>query len=192
MKARLVLVATICVAAVLNACGDPTNIKAQLPTLVDTLSVWALSGSPPSYPSAISIPRRQIVNVSAAASFDVALDINAAGQPVIYPVRLVVSTPGGGRPVGLQKVSGTFETVTAAPRSGYETDSALVVALGETVVVQAPHNIAQEVCQFAISPNLYAKIAVDSVNLASRILYFRLATDPNCGFRSFANGIPTS
>jgi hypothetical protein len=192
MKARLVLVATICVAAVLNACGDPTNIKAQLPTLVDTLSVWALSGSPPSYPSAISIPRRQIVNVSAAASFDVALDINAAGQPVIYPVRLVVSTPGGGRPVGLQKVPGTFETVTAAPRSGYETDSALVVALGETVVVQAPHNIAQEVCQFAISPNLYAKIAVDSVNLASRILYFRLATDPNCGFRSFANGIPTS
>jgi hypothetical protein len=159
---------------------------------VDTLSVWALSGSPPSYPSAISIPRRQIVNVSAAASFDVALDINAAGQPVIYPVRLVVSTPGGGRPVGLQKVPGTFETVTAAPRSGYETDSALVVALGETVVVQAPHNIAQEVCQFAISPNLYAKIAVDSVNLASRILYFRLATDPNCGFRSFANGIPTS
>jgi hypothetical protein len=107
-------------------------------------------------------------------------------------VRLVVSTPGGGRPVGLQKVPGTFETVTAAPRSGYETDSALVVALGETVVVQAPHNIAQEVCQFAISPNLYAKIAVDSVNLASRILYFRLATDPNCGFRSFANGIPTS
>jgi hypothetical protein len=192
MKVRLVLVATICVAAVLNACGDPTNIKAQLPTLVDTLSVWALSGSPPSYPSAISIPRRQIVNVSAAASFDVALDINAAGQPVIYPVRLVVSTPGGGRPVGLQKVPGTFETVTAAPRSGYETDSALVVALGETVVVQAPHNIAQEVCQFAISPNLYAKIAVDSVNLASRILYFRLATDPNCGFRSFANGIPTS
>jgi hypothetical protein len=192
MKARLVLVATICVAAVLNACGDPTNIKAQLPTFVDTLSVWALSGSPPSYPSGVSIPGRQIVNVSAAASFDVALDINAAGQPVIYPVRLVVSTPGGGRPVGLQKVPGTFETVTAAPRTGYETDSALVVAPGETVVVEAPHNAAQEVCQFAISPNLYAKIAIDSVNLASRILYFRLATDPNCGFRSFANGIPTS
>jgi hypothetical protein len=193
MKSRLVLVAAIFVAAVLNGCGDPTNIKAQLPTFVDTLSVWALSGTPPTYPSGISVPGRQIVTVNANAGFDVALDLNAAGEPVIYPVRLVVSTPGGsGRPVGLQKVAGTFETVTAAPSTGYETDSALVIGAGETVVVQTPQNGSTEVCQFAISPNLYAKITVDSVNLASRILYFRLATDPNCGFRSFADGIPTS
>jgi hypothetical protein len=192
MKSRLVLLATICVAAVLNGCGDPTNIKAQLPTFVDTLSVWALSGTPPTYPSGVSIPGRQIVTVNANAAFDVALDINSAGQPVIYPVRLVVSTPGGGRPVGLQKVAGTFESVVAAPSTGYETDTALVVTAGETIAVQAPHNASTEVCQFAISPNLYAKITVDSVNLASRILYFRLATDPNCGFRSFADGIPTS
>lgn len=192
MKSRLVLVATICVAAVLNACGDPTNIRAQLPTFVDTLSVWALSGTPPTYPSGISIPGRQVVTVNANAGFDVALDINSAGQPVIYPVRLVVSTPGGGRPVGLQKVAGTFETVEKAPSTGYETDSALVLTTGETVVMETPHNASQEVCQFAISPNLYGKITVDSVNLVSRILYFRLATDPNCGFRSFAVGIPTS
>src|SRR3954471_2808781 len=192
MKARLVLLATICVAAVLNACGDPTNIKAQLPTFVDSLSLWALSGTPPTYPSGISIPGRQVIRVDASASFDVALDINAVGEPVIYPVKLVVSTPGGGRPVGLQKVAGTFEQVTAAPTTGFETDSALVLTLGQTVVIQAPHNGPTELCQFAISPNLYAKITVDSVNLASRVLYFRMATDPNCGFRSFADGIPTS
>jgi hypothetical protein len=192
MKVRLVLLATICVAAVLNACGDPTNIKAQLPTFVDSLSLWALSGTPPTYPSGISIPGRQVIRVDASASFDVALDINAVGEPVIYPVKLVVSTPGGGRPVGLQKVAGTFEQVTAAPTTGFETDSALVLTLGQTVVIQAPHNGPTELCQFAISPNLYAKITVDSVNLASRVLYFRMATDPNCGFRSFADGIPTS
>jgi hypothetical protein len=192
MKVRLVLLATICVAAVLNACGDPTNIKAQLPTFVDSLSLWALSGTPPTYPSGISIPGRQVIRVDASASFDVALDINTAGEPVIYPVRLVVSTPGGGRPVGLQKVAGTFEQVTAAPTTGFETDSALVLSFGQTVVVQTPHNLGSELCQFAISPNLYAKITVDSVNLASRVLYFRMVTDPNCGFRSFAAGIPTS
>jgi hypothetical protein len=192
MKAPLVLLATISVAAVLNACGDPTNITAQLPTFVDSLSVWALSGTPPSYPSGISIPGRQVTRVDASASFDVALDLNASGQPVIYPVKLVVSTPGGGRPIGLQKVTGTFDEVTAAPSTGFETDSALVLNLGETVVVQAPHNGSAEICQFAISPNLYAKITVDSVNLASRVLYFRMASDPNCGFRSFADGIPTS
>jgi hypothetical protein len=192
MKARLVLLATISVAAILNACGDPTNITAQLPTFVDSLSVWALSGTPPSYPSGISIPGRQVVRVDASAAFDVALDINAAGQPIVYPVKLVVSTPGGGRPIGLQKIASPFEEVTAAPTTGFESDTALVLNPGETVVVQTPHNLSGEICQFAISPNLYAKITVDSVNLASRVLYFRMATDPNCGFRSFADGIPTS
>ena len=38
----------------------------------------------------------------------------------------------------------------------------------------------------------FRKIAVDSVNLASRIIYLRMGFDPNCGFRSFATGIPTS
>jgi hypothetical protein len=30
------------------------------------------------------------------------------------------------------------------------------------------------------------------VSLASRTVYLRLGLDPNCGFRSFAEGIPTS
>ena len=75
----------------LNACGDPTSLQASLPTTVDTLSVFALSGTPPTYPSGISILARQTVRVDASALFDVALDINAAGNPVIYPVKLVVS-----------------------------------------------------------------------------------------------------
>jgi hypothetical protein len=32
---------------------------------------------------------------------------------------------------------------------------------------------------------------VDSINTASRTLYLRMGLDPNCGFRSFATGIPT-
>lgn len=192
MKARLAILATVCVVVVLNACGDPTNIRANLPTVVDTLSAWALSGTPPTYPSGISLPGRQAVRVDAFGAFDVAVDINEAGKAVIYPAKLVISIPGGSRPVGLQLIDAAFESVTSAPKTGYETDTALVVMPGQTVVVEAAHNQDQEICRFAISPNLYAKIAVDSVNLASRILYFRMALDPNCGFRSFAEGIPTS
>ena len=65
-------------------------------------------------------------------------------------------------------------------------------APGETVVIQSAHNGDRDICQFALSPYLYAKIAVDSVSLATRTLYLRLGLDPNCGFRSFASGIPTS
>lgn len=192
MKARLALLAAMCSAVVLSACGGPTNLKANLSTSTDSLTVWALSGTPPSYPSGVSLVGRQVVRVDGSASFDVALDIDANGNAVIYPVRLVVSTPGGGRPVGLQKVAGIFDSVTAAPKTGFETDSALVMAPGEVVTIQSPHNQSQDICQFAISPYLYAKIVADSVNLASRTVFIRVGFDPNCGFSSLAVGVPTS
>jgi hypothetical protein len=192
MKARLALLAAMFVVAGLNACGDPTNLQANIPTTVDTLSLFALSGTPPTYPSGIAIVSRQPVRVDGFAVFDVAFDINAAGQAVISPVKLVVITPGGSRPVGLLKVPGTFETVLEAPKSGYELDSSLVLAPGEVVAIQTAHNASGDLCQFAINPNIYAKIAVDSVVLASRTLFLRMGLDLNCGFRSFADGIPTS
>ena len=192
MKARLAVLATLCVVVVLNACGDPTNLQASSFNSVDTLFVFALSGTPPTYPSGVSIVGRSAVRVDGFAGFDVAFDINASGKAVIYPVRLVVTSPGGSRPVGLQKAAGSFETVLEAPSTGYETDSSLVLAPGETVVIQSAHNGTNDICQYALSPYLFAKIAVDSVNLASRTIYLQLGLDPNCGFRSFASGIPTS
>ncbi len=192
MKARLALLATMCVVIVLNACGNVASLKATLPTTVDTLSLWALSGTPPSYPSAISIVARQIVRVDGFAAFDIAFDIDAKGKTVVYPVKLVVASPSGSRQIGMQKVSGTFDQVLTAPSSGFETDSSLVMAPGEVLAIESPHNVSGDVCQFAVSPNLYAKIGLDSVNLATRIIYLRMGFDPNCGFRSFATGIPTS
>jgi hypothetical protein len=192
MKARLALIATMLVVTVLNACGNVANLTATLPTYTDTLSLWALSGTPPSYPSAISIPARQIVRVDGFAAFDIAFDIDGSGKTVVYPVKLVVATPGGSRPVGIQKLPRSFETVLAAPTTGFQTESSVVIAPGETVVVESPHNGSGDLCQYALSPNIYAKIAVDSVNLASRVIYLRMGFDPNCGFRSFATGIPTS
>jgi hypothetical protein len=192
MKARLAIIATMCVVVVLNACGDPTSLRANAPTSVDTLYAFALSGTPPTYPSGVSIIAKSAVRVDAFAGFDVALDIDGSGKIIVYPVKMVVTAPGGSRPVGLQKVTGSFETVLAAPATGYETDSALVLGPGETLVMQSPHNSDRDVCQFALSPYLYAKIGVDSVNLASRTIYFQLGLDPNCGFRSFASGVPTS
>ncbi|MFL5509886.1 MAG: hypothetical protein ACJ79J_09885 [Gemmatimonadaceae bacterium] len=192
MKARLVLLATMSVVVGLAACGDPTNVKATTSTTTDTLSIFALSGSPPSYPSGIALVSRQPVKVDGFANFDIAFDIDASGNAVIYPVKLVVTSPGGSRPVGLQKVAAPFDQVTEAPKDGYKTDLAVVLAPGETVAIQSPHNTTGDICQFAINPNIFAKVAVDSVNLASRTLYLRLGLDPNCGFRSFAEGIPTT
>ena len=189
MKARLAIIAAVLAAAFANACGDPTGLKASLLNSVDTLSVFALSGTPPNYPSAIAFLSRQTVRVDGSASFDVAFDINADGNTVIYPVKLIVAS-GGSRPVAMQKIAAGFDQVAEAPKTGYQADSALVALPGETIVVQSQHNFGSDLCQFAINPNIYAKIAVDSVNLSSRTIYFRVGLDPNCGFRSFAEGLP--
>ena len=192
MKARLALLATMSVVVGLNACGDPTSLRASLITSVDTLSVFALSGTPPSYPSGINLLARQPVRVDGGASFDVAFDINANGEAVVYPVKQVVSLPGGNRSVGMQKLLVQFDSVAEAPKSGYQVDSSFVLTPGATVVVQAQHNFSGDICQFGLNPNIFAKLAVDSVNLASRTVHLRLGLDPNCGFRSFAAGVPTS
>ena len=192
MKSRIAFLATLFAVAALSACGNPTNLKATSLTVTDTLSVFALSGTPPTYPSGISIVARQAVLVNGFAGFDVAFDINSSGNAVVYPVKLVVTSLSGARPVGVQKVTGTFETVTDAPKTGYQQDSSVVLAKGEVVAIESAHNGSGDICSFALSPNLYAKIALDSVNLASRTLYLRMGLDPNCGFRSFAEGIPTS
>jgi hypothetical protein len=190
MKARLAVIAAGLTAALISACGDPTALKASLLNSVDTLSVFALSGTPPNYPSGIAIVSRQPVHVDGFAAFDVAFDINGDGNTVIYPVKLIVAS-GSSRPVALQKIALPFESVAEAPKTGYESDSALVAVPGETIVVQSAHNAAADLCQFAINPNIYAKFAVDSVNLSSRTIYLRMGLDPNCGFRSFAEGLPT-
>jgi hypothetical protein len=192
MKPRLALFATMSAVVFLNACADPTSIKATAPTVVASLSVFALSGTPPSYPSGVSVLGLQAVQVDRFAGFDVALDIDAAGNPVVYPVGLVVNSSVGSRAVGLQKVGRTFVNVLEAPTTGFENDLSFVLSPGETLLIQSAHNLSGDFCQFALSPYIYAKIAVDSVNLATRTLYLRLGLDPNCGFRSFVSGIPTS
>ncbi|MFL5604654.1 MAG: hypothetical protein ACJ77R_14765 [Gemmatimonadaceae bacterium] len=192
MKARLALVATMFVVAILNACGDVAGLEASRATTVDTLSVFALSGTPPIYPSGIALLARQPVTVDGFASFDIAFDIDDAGNAIVYPVKLVVASPGGARQVGLQRISDSFENVAEAPKTGFQTDSGYVARAGETVVVQSAHNFSNDLCQFAINPFIYAKVAVDSVKLDTRTIYLRLGLDSNCGFRSFATGIPTS
>ncbi|MFN2636311.1 MAG: hypothetical protein ABR585_04750 [Gemmatimonadaceae bacterium] len=192
MKARLSVLATICVAAILSACGDPTSLRATLGNFDDTLTVFALSGTPPSYPSGVSIVARQAVRVDGFASFDFAVDIDDNGNVVLLPVNLVVSSIGGTHRVGLQKVPGAFADVLEAPKTGYDTTAAVVLAPGEVAVIEAAHNGGSDVCGFALSPFLYAKIGVDSLSLASRTIHLHTVFDPNCGFRSFADGIPTS
>jgi hypothetical protein len=192
MKSRLALIAMLSTAVALGACRDPIELEATEPTVTDTLTVYALSGTPPGYPNALSLIARTLIPVSGFGGFDVAFDIDESNRVLVHAARRVISFGGQVPQVGLQIVPGTFESVTAAPIGGYKVDSTIVASVGDVIVLESTHNSGQgDICTFALSPNVYAKISIDSVFLATRTIVFRFGYDPNCGFRSFAAGIPT-
>jgi hypothetical protein len=190
MTPRRFALAIIASASIMSACGDPQNLTAQLATVTDVYTVFALTGTPAAYPSGINTYIRSTTRVDGNANFDVAFDLDATGNVIVYPVQKIVSALGGSRRVGLQKVAGTFESVTLAPGGTYP-DSTIVAKEGDVIVLQAQRNTSGDACQFDISPYIYTKLVVDSVALATRTIIVQSVLDPNCGFRSFETGIPT-
>jgi hypothetical protein len=179
--AALVLAAT--------ACNDPLRIEAQLEVAADTLVASALSGTGPNAASALLLRREPGVAAPervTASDFDLVVDINAAGQPVLYPATLVAQLAP--RRVGIRRVDQRYDSLGRAPGGDYVTDSALTVRVGETVSVQVPA-LGSE-CLYAARPYFYSKVVVDSVRLTGRLVFLRATTNPNCGFRSFAPGVP--
>jgi hypothetical protein len=186
-RARLAsFAAGVALVSTIAACDDPLGINASLAVQFDTLNAFAMSGTPPGFPSALNTVDRAVVRADASFDYDLAIDINPQGGIVLIPVRLMGGQATQQRTVGLQKSTAPFDQILRAPNDGYEYDSVLVVQPGEPVLIQ----VSSTACSFAISPLLYSKMIVDSIKPQARILYFRLVSDPNCGFRSFAPGVP--
>lgn len=191
MKLRLFSFGVLGAAVSASACTNPIHITAQALTIVDTVSVYALSGTSPSMPSALNVFTRQPVVVDGFAAFDVAFDIVSPTQVRILPVRSVVTSPNGVRSVAIKTQPGTFDELLIAPPGVYPPDLPVVVSPGEVVVIQTTRAFGGEFCQYTISPYIYAKLSVLSIDTATRAIQLREGLDPNCGFRSFQSGIPT-
>jgi hypothetical protein len=85
-------------------------------------------------------------------------------------------------------VSGDFDALTAAPKSGYRADTTLVTAPGQVVAIQSSDPNA---CGVSLTgTTLYAKVVVTAIDPVQKTLALRFAVDPNCGFFSFASGLP--
>jgi hypothetical protein len=184
--------------AALTACGDTTDLEASFETVEDTLSAFAVSGTSPQLPSGLLLGGQAdadfagepvVVRINESFLFDVAFDIDAAGGAVVYPYRLVASDFGSTRRVRVQTVEEPFDQLLRAPGSGYQDSVAVSAPAGRTLVIETQNS---QYCSNDLVRTLYAKLVVDSVRLASREVFFRVRLDPNCGFRSFAPGIPAN
>jgi hypothetical protein len=187
---RSVALPTIAAAVIVAivACGDVTAPKASLPTFSDSATVYALNGAPPGAPTALYVFAEIAVHADPTFRFDIAFDIDASGRVVLLPVRTVANGLATSHSVGLQTVSTSFDATTEAPKSGYRRDSTMTVSPGTTVVIESADPAA---CGTSfVASTIYAKLVVDEIDAAARRMRTRFVVDPNCGYRSFAAGVP--
>ena len=177
-----------------TACDDPFGLKATIATATDTLVAFAMTGTSTAFPSGFNAATGAVVRVLPDIAFDVAFDVTADSKIRVIPARLISATRNSfgsisaTQQVGLIAPTGTFESITKAPASGFKRDSVVVVSAGQPVVLE----VNSDACQFSLANLIYAKLVVDSINTTSRQIFFRATRDPNCGFRSFLPGVPKS
>ena len=156
--------------------------RASYENKVDTVALYALSGTPVAYPSAYSLQFNQTVRPDQATSLDFIFDIDSAGHAMLLPTGALRL----GRASGIQLTTTPFDSIKIAPTAKYQLDSAVVIDSNDVALL---HSIPT-VCTYGISTVYYAKLHVLSIDLASRKMNFEILTDINCGYRGLEPGLP--
>lgn len=180
------LALALLVSAALGCGEDPFAPKADLEVANTSVEIWALTGSPVNFPTVLFVAQRFTARPDAAASFDLAFDIDANGKVQVVPVSRVLTPLTSQRRVGFAQPSPDYNAITEAPRRGWVFDSILTVDVGEPFVVR----VQTQFCLLELRDEVYAKYVVDSIFPAERRIRLTGRVDSNCGFRSFADGVP--
>src|SRR3970040_2545957 len=110
--------------ALTAACGDPFALpRANFANVVDTVSLYALSGTPVATPSGYHLQSRDPVRIDQGGTFDFAIDLDTAGRPVLLPTGALRL----GRSSGVQVTTLPFDSIRLAPDRGFQLDSAVTV-----------------------------------------------------------------
>jgi len=186
-KVAGIVVAVALVTAV--SCKGFTDVPASLSTSTESSTVYALNGAPLGAPTAIHAYSASFVPATADFLFDIAFDLDDQARIHVLPQRQVASGLQPTHSVSLATVPDTFEAVASVP-SGltFRADTGMIVQRNQVVIAQISDATA---CNFSLTGRtLFAKIVVKQINRDARTLQVKFTVDPNCGFRSFAPGIP--
>lgn len=183
------LLPLLCV--VIVACNDPFG---DLPppnfeNVVDTVHLYALSGTPITAPSGYNISLKQPIRTDQAnenLTFDFAFDIDPDGNALLLPTGALHL----GSSSGVQLSTEPFESITVAPTTNYQRDSSVVVDSGSVAIV---HSRPQS-CGNLTTAALFAKLRVLKIDQSAdpdgRRIDFEILVDRNCGYRGLETGLP--
>jgi hypothetical protein len=171
----------------LAACGELNPLpRPSVENKPDTVSLYALSGTPVALPSAFSLQFNSVVRSDQTSTLDFAFDIDTAGRALL----LTTGALKLGRGSGIQLTTTPFDSIRIAPTGHYELDSAVVIDSGSVAIVHS----TQAQCSFGIVAVFYAKLHVLAIDTTSgpngRRMDFEILTDTNCGYRGLEPGLP--
>src|SRR5919109_3966366 len=135
------------VALLTSACNESLLPKAVFPNGVDTVSIYALTGTAVSRASAYSMELRSPVRSDQTSSFDFAFDIDSTGQALLYPTGALKL--GGAS--GLHITPTPFDSIRTAWTGVYQRDSAVAID-SNTVVYLHSRSV---VCSFGLQTVYY-------------------------------------
>ena len=184
MASRLGFLALVLLAAL--ACGNTSGLPvAGIENVVDTVSLFALDGTPISEPSGyqISIPPPTRVRTDQSTTFDFVFNITPAGKTVVLPTGALHLGTGS----GIQLQSRTFDAITTAPGGAYVDSLPVSVDSGSVFVV---HSRATSCLLTATVVFFYGKFQVLAIDTVARRIDLKGLVDQNCGYRGLAPGIP--
>lgn len=167
-------------------CGDSLGLPPPaIDNRTDTVSLFALSGTPVWEPSVYIIGYRQVARSDlSAAGFDFAFDIDSLGRPLLLPTGALKLAQGS----GIQLTLHAFDSVTVAPSGGYNNESATVVDSGSVAIMHS----RPLTCSFGITSIYYAKLHVLRIDTtaAQRRIDFEILNNVNCGYHGLEPGLP--
>ena len=164
-----------------GACGSTLGPPiASDANVIDTVTLYAASGTPVGTPSAYDIQLNQRVRTDTTPIFDFLFDITGS-QAKLYPPGAL---PGLARTAALQYAA-SFDGTTTAPGSGWNDSTALNVDSGTVVLVRS----RQVSCAVGVVFE-YAKLQILAIDTVARTTTFQILNNRNCGYRDLTPGYP--
>jgi hypothetical protein len=164
------------------ACSGDDLGDATTENVVDTVTIFSLTGTPITSPSGFFINGVSVgaVRTDQSSSFEFAYNNQSDGQRVLLPRAALGITSTTAEP-GLQQVSETFDEIRSARSNGYTTEEPVPIGDGQRYMVRSRLSVCGSV-------PLYAKLEI--LSLEPQSVTFKVLANRNCGFRGLEPGFP--
>lgn len=183
---RLGLLAAAGIAG-LAACGDDNQLPDPVfNNVVDTVVVYAISGTEVFRASGYAMTERRAVRLDQSTTADFGFDITSDGRPVLLPGAMIGQPGSSGIDPGLQFVDVPFPDIVVAPTTGYLTLDSVFVELGDVLIMRSriPGG-----CFYGLPA--YGKVQILELNQDTRTAVFEVLANLNCGYKGLAPGLPS-